>query len=459
MSSATAETPPQPPPGRVVAIVGRPNVGKSALFNRIAGRRIAIVHEDSGVTRDRLCTEVTWEEQRFELIDTGGLAVMDAAATDDRIERGIGLQVEVAIQDASVILLVVDRSAGCLPMDVEVARILRESGTPVLIAANKTDDPSMDVQSAEFEGLGYAVFPVSALHGRGIDDLLKIAVEKLPPASEASEVEPLRIAVVGRPNVGKSSYINRLLRDERVIVSEVPGTTRDSVEVPFVVGGGPQARHYRLIDTAGIRRMGKVDSAVERYGLMRTERTVGRADVVVLVMDAGDGPTSQDKRIARMVLDQLRGCLLLVNKWDLAIEAKVTQKSYLSALRKALPFLPFVPVVFVSAESGYNVRKSVETIDYVAAQVRTRLTTGVLNRFLHDAFERVQPPFVRGKRLKFFYGTQVEVQPIRINLYVNHRRYATPQYEQYIQNCLRRGFGLEGAPIQLRFRSSHESAR
>ena len=450
------ETGSHAPPGRVAAIVGRPNVGKSALFNRIAGRRIAIVHEQSGVTRDRLSTEVTWAEERFELIDTGGLAVMDAAASGDRIEQGIRKQVAVAIQDAAVILFVVDLQAGCLPLDVEVARILREGGTPVLVAANKADNPAMDLQQAEFEALGYPVFPVSALHNRGLDKLLAAAVKRMPPATRTGRPEALRIAIVGRPNVGKSSYINRLLRDERVIVSEVPGTTRDSIEIPFVVGGGEQARHYRLIDTAGIRRGGKVDSVLERFSLMRTERSIERADVAVLVLDAGEGPTAQDKRIARKILDTYRGCLLLVNKWDLAMEAGITQRKYGAALRDAVPFLPFVPVVFVSAQSGFNVRKSIETIDYVAAQIRTSLSTGVLNRFLHDAFERVQPPLVGGRRLKIYYATQTGVHPIRINLYVNHRSCVLPQYEQYLVKCLRKGFGLEGAPVQLRFRSSHQ---
>lgn len=444
---------------RVIAIVGRPNVGKSALFNRIVRRRVAIVHEQSGVTRDRLVMEVDWQDERFELIDTGGLALMDGAVAADRIEEGIRRQVEVAVQDAAVVILVGDLTAGCMPLDVEVARILRGSGRPVLVAANKADAPEQDSRAGEFEVLGFPVTPVSALHNRGIGDLLDQAVSRLPPAVEAEAVEPLKIAVVGRPNVGKSSYINRLLRDERVIVSEVPGTTRDSIEVPFVVGTGEGARHYRLIDTAGIRRLGKIDNVVERFSLFRTEESIDRADVVVMMMDASQGPTSQDKKIARKILDQSRGCLLLVNKWDLAMEAEITQRRYGAALHEALPFLNFVPTVFVSAQSGYNIRKSVEAIDYVAAQVATELSTGVLNRVLHDAFERVQPPLVNGHRLKFYYATQIGSKPVRIMLFVNNRRKLLATYETYLVSCLRKAFGLEGAPVRLRFRSAHDRDR
>jgi GTP-binding protein len=441
---------------RVVAIVGRPNVGKSALFNRIVRRRVAIVHEESGVTRDRLAMNVTWEEERFELIDTGGLALMDQAVAEDDIEEGIRRQVEVAIQDATVVILVVDLREGCLPLDVEVSKILHESNSTVIVAANKADEAVHDALAPEFSHLGFSVIPVSALHGRGLNELLGAVTGLLPPAGELAEIDPLRIAVVGRPNVGKSSYINRLLHDDRVIVSNVPGTTRDSVEVPFVIGKGSQVRHYRLIDTAGIRRLGKVDSVVERFSLFRTDESIERADVVVLMLDAAEGPTSQDKKIARKVLDQLRGCLLLVNKWDLAMEEKVTQKKYGEALRKELPFLGFVPIVFASATTGFNVRRCIDAMDYVAGQVQTQLTTGVLNRLLHDAFDRVQPPMVGARRLKLYYATQVGVKPIRINLYVNHRKYVSPQYQQYLIRSLRTAFGLEGAPVQLRFRSSHE---
>lgn len=443
-------------PSRVVAIVGRPNVGKSALFNRIARRRIAIVHEESGVTRDRLSVEATWQEERFDLIDTGGLAIMDNAQAPDEIDRGIRRQVDVAVQDASVVVLVTDVTAGRLPLDTEVSRLLRQSGRTVLIAANKADHPAAARQAVEFSGWGYPVFPVSALHNIGIGDLLDAVVEQLPPAAPSAPGEALRVAVVGRPNVGKSSYVNRLLRDERVLVSSQPGTTRDSVEIPFTIGRGDSARTYRFIDTAGVRRLGKLDSAVERFSMFRTDGSIERADVVVMMLDATQGPGRQDKRIARKILDDFRGCLLLVNKWDLALAAKITQRQYASALREALPFLGFVPIVFVSAQSGYNLRRSVDAIDYVAGQVRTELSTGVLNRVLQDAFQRVQPPVVGGRRLKLYYATQTGASPVRISLFVNDRQRLTAAYRAYLIHALRSAFGLEGAPISLRFRNRRE---
>ena len=456
--------PPQPesaaaPARRVVAIVGRPNVGKSALFNRIVRRRMSIVHEESGVTRDRIATEVTWEDQRFELIDTGGLAVMDGRTAADVIEDGIRKQVEVAVQDAAVVLLVVDLVAGIVPLDEEVSRILHARGIPVYIAANKADAPEQDLLAEPFHALGFPVYPVSALHNRGVGDLLEEVMARLPPPAASAATSPLRIAIVGRPNVGKSSYINRLLNDDRVIVSDVPGTTRDSIEVPFVVGAGPQARHYLLIDTAGMRRIGKIDNAVERFSLFRTERSIERADVVVMMIDAEQGPTSMDKKIARKILESQRGCVLMVNKWDLAMEQKITQRKYGAALRDALQFLNFVPTVFLSAKTGFNIRNTIDTIDYVAAQVRTELGTGVLNRVLHDAFAALQPPLVAGHRLKFYYATQTGTQPVRISLFVNNHKKLTPNYKAYLLKQLRHAFGLEGAPIVLRFRSSHDHDR
>ena len=409
-------------PRRVVAIVGRPNVGKSALFNRLVGRRMAIVHEESGVTRDRVATEAAWGPERFELIDTGGLALMDGEAVANLIDRGIRDQVRVAIEDAAVVIMVTDVVAGLLPLDEEMGRLLHASGRPVLVAANKADHPGLDDRAVEFEGLGFPVFPVSVLHKRGIGDLMDAAVSGLPETAPAEGPQPLRVAIVGRPNVGKSSYINRLLRNDRVIVSDQPGTTRDTVEVPFAVGRGDQARHYVLIDTAGMRRMGKIDTAVERFSLFRAEHSIGRADVVVVVLDAAQGPTTQDKKIAGKVIEHRKGCLLLVNKWDLAMEQEITQRRYGAALREALPHLAFAPVVFISAKTGYNIRKSIEAMDYVAAQVSMQIGTGTLNRVLHDAFKKVAPPTVGGRRLKFYYATQTGAKPLRIALFVNNQR-------------------------------------
>lgn len=442
---------------RVVAIVGRPNVGKSAVFNRIAGRRIAIVHDEPGVTRDRLSAEARWADQRFELIDTGGLGSLDGEAAKDVLSAGTRAQAEVAIADAHVILFVTDITAGVTPLDREVASLLRRSGRTVVLAANKADHEGLDTQASEFDALGFPVFPVAALHNRGFDALMSAVVAQLPAGEPPAMQPPLRVAVVGKPNAGKSSFINRVLRHDRVIVSEIPGTTRDSIEIPFTIGSGPQARHYRLIDTAGLRKLRRAENAVERWSVMRARKSIEDADVVVLMLDAEKGPTEQDKKIAGLILEARKGCVMLVNKWDLAQgETRVSPREYEKALRKEMYFLPFVPVVFVSARSGLNVRKAIETIDYVAAQISTTLPTSTINRVLHDAVKRVAPPRVGGKRLKFYYATQVGTRPLRFRFFVNQPELNTPAYQAYLVSALRRAAGLEGAPVVIEFQSSHE---
>lgn len=441
-------------PRRVVAIVGRPNVGKSSLFNRLAGRRVAIVHEETGVTRDRVSCEATWQGERFEVIDTGGVAFFSERAAVDEIQRGTRAQVDVAIQDAAAIIFVTDTTAGVMPLDEEVARLLRASGRKVFLAANKADTEKAENGVPEFESLGFPVFPVSALHARGLDALMAVVLKQLPPAQQVTATNPLRVVVVGRPNVGKSSYINRLLGSERVIVSDVPGTTRDSIEVPFSIGEGPGARHYLLVDTAGMRKQGRVHESVEKFSLFRAEESIARADVAVLLLDAEDGPTVQDKKIAAAILEKHKGCVLLVNKWDLG--KGVTEREYEEALRRVMFFFDFVPILFVSTKNGFNMRKSIEVIDHVASQAALELTTGVLNRILRDVVERVQPPQVKGKRLKFYYATQTGTKPVRVRVFVNDRSRVTDAYRSYLVKALRSAFGLEGAPIVLDFRSSHE---
>lgn len=436
---------------RIVAIVGRPNVGKSALFNRIVGRRISIVHEMEGVTRDRVVCETHWNEEHFELIDTGGLGSIDSRATGDILVNRTNEQVDVAIEDAAVILFVTDLTAGVMPMDEEVARLLRRADRPVLIAANKSDNADRDDAAAEFDTLGFPVFPVSALHNRGVSALMEAALPELPEGERPEARDPLRVAVVGRPNSGKSSYINRLLKGDRVIVSDIPGTTRDSIEIPFTIGKGPQARHYQLIDTAGVNRRNRKSGAVEHYSNMRAEQSIKSADVVVLLMDAAEGPTLQDKKLAAKIMEAKKGCVLMVNKWDLAEEAEgVTQTQYEPALRKEMVFLNFAPLLFISAESGYNVKRSIDTIDYVAAQVETKLTTGVLNRVIQDAIAKNPPPIVKGRPLKVYYATQSGAKPIYIKLFVNNTLRATDTYKRYLIGQLRKAFGLEGAPVELK---------
>ena len=440
-------------PRRVVAIVGRPNVGKSALFNKLAGRRVAIVHEETGVTRDRVSCEVTRHGERFELIDTGGVAFFGKTPAVDQIQSGTRAQVDVAIQDAAVIVFVTDATAGVLPLDEEVARLLRTCGKKVFLAANKSDNETVEAAAAEFEKLGFPVFPVSALHARGLDPLITAILEQLPEGEELTAKDPLRVVVVGRPNVGKSSYINRLLGSERVIVSDIPGTTRDSIEIPFSIGEGPGARHYLLVDTAGMRKQGRVHESVEKFSLFRAEESIKRADVAVLLLDTEDGPTVQDKKIAAAILEAHKGCVLLVNKWDL--RQNIKEEEYEKALRRVMFFFNFVPILFVSTKSGFNMKKSIEVIDEVARQNATELTTGLLNRVVRDAVDRVQPPQVKGKRMKFYYATQTGTRPVRIRIFVSDRTRVTDPYKVYLGNALRSAFGLEGAPIVLDFRSSH----
>lgn len=438
--------PSTPQPQRVVAIVGRPNVGKSAIFNRIANRRVAIVHAESGVTRDRLIREVSWQDQRFDLIDTGGLGNVDATGTS-AIEAGVRTQVEAALDDATVALLVVDIETGLHPLDAGVATLLRKRNCRTFFVANKADNEGREAGADDFASLNFPIFAVSALHDRGFGPLLDAVLAALPPGENRSTTKPLRVAVVGRPNVGKSSYINRLLRSDRVIVSAVPGTTRDSIEIPFAIGHGPQARHYLLIDTAGMRHLRRIDTAVERFSLLRAERSIAEADVVVLLMDAQAGPTLQDKHIASRILEHRKGCLLVMNKWDLCQAEGLTETQAEPALRATLPFLRYCPVVFLSARTGYNVRRSIEGIDLVATQTQTRLPTGLLNRALEDAVEKVKAPATGGKRLTLYYAVQTGVAPITIRIFVNHPDLATRPYREYLIRRLRERFGLEGAPL------------
>jgi GTP-binding protein len=447
---------PLPPPlaerKRVVAVVGRPNVGKSALFNRITGRRIAIVHDESGVTRDRIVRQVQWEPAPFDLVDTGGVRVVRGANVTDAIEAGVIAQVEAALDDAAAAILVVDAQTGLHPIDAEVAQLVRRAGVPCCIAVNKCDLPQHEAIVPDFASLGFAPYPVSALHDRGLEALMADVTSHLPATVTPQLERPLRVAVVGRPNAGKSSYINRLLRNPRVIVSEVAGTTRDSIEIPFSIGSGPQARHYLLIDTAGMRHVHRIDNAVERFSLFRAEQSISDADVVVLIMDAQSGPTVQDKHIAAFIQKERKGCVLIVNKWDIAMAQEMTQAHYEPALRSAMPFMKHCPVVFISAQSGYNVRRSVEVIDEVAGQLKQTLPTGMLNRTIADATERTNMPGSGDRKLRIYYATQTGTAPIEIRLYVNDVKLATDNFTDFLIRSLRERFGLVGAPVSIRYR-------
>jgi GTP-binding protein len=449
----------------VVSLVGRPNTGKSALFNRLAKKRVAIVFDQPGVTRDRVTREIDLAGRRVMLVDTGGIA-FDKSVTKDPLDEETRSQAALAVEDSAVCIIVVDSREGAAPLDLEVVQRVRESGVPCMIAANKCDTADDDWRAAEFERLGLPVFAISAEHGRGIDALVSAVTAKLPPAEQdESKEHPLRVAIVGRPNVGKSSYINRLLNAPRVIVSEIAGTTRDAVEVPFSIGSGPEARHYMLVDTAGMKPHTKMSrTSIDNFSLFRSEQAIEEADVVVLLLDPTVGPTFQDKRIAGKILEAKKACVLMLNKWDLASEEGITdEKKAAAAVRKMMPFLSFAPIVFCSNKSGYNIRRTVDAIDKAAASASERLPTGMLNRVIETASERTLAPTVRGRRLKIFYSLQVSVNPQTIRLFVNDPKLVTPAYLSYIEKNIRARFGLEGAPLRMflkaRTRKSPQSSQ
>ena len=434
----------------VVSLVGRPNTGKSALFNRLARKRVAIVFDQPGVTRDRVTREVELGGRRLMLVDTGGIA-FDRSVTGDPLDEETRGQAALAVEDSAVCVVVVDARAGATPLDAEVVSRVRESGVPCFIAANKCDTPGDDGLAEEFAGFGLPVLAVSAEHGRGVDELVAQVVARLPPpAPDESAVRPLRVAVVGRPNVGKSSYVNRLLNAPRVIVSEIAGTTRDAVEAPFTIGSGPEARHYVLVDTAGMKPHTKMSkSSVDNFSLFRSEQAIEEADVVLLLIDAQMGPTMQDKRIAGKILAANKACVVLCQKWDLAQADGMTEKKALPALRQMMPFLNFAPVVFCSNASGYNIRRTVDAIDRAAASASERLPTGLLNRVLTAATRKTLSPMVRGRRLKVYYGLQVSTNPQTIRLFVNDPALVTPAYLSFLEKGIRSRFGLEGAPLRI----------
>ena len=434
----------------VVSLVGRPNTGKSALFNRIAKKRVAIVFDQPGVTRDRVTREVDVLGRRIMLVDTGGIA-FDRHVTNDPLDDETKSQAALAVEDSAVCVIVVDAREGITPLDAEVIKRVRESGVPCVIAANKCDNADDDWRAAEFERFGLPVFATSAEHGRGVEAMLKDVMSRLPPVAEdASASRPLKVAIVGRPNVGKSSYVNRLLNAPRVIVSDIPGTTRDAVEVPFTIGSGPEARRYMLVDTAGMKPHTKMSkTSVDNFSLFRSEDAINEADVVLLVMDPVMGPTMQDKRIAGKILDANKACVILMNKWDLAQEEGITETKAVPALRTMMPFLSFAPVVFCSNKSGYNIRRTVDAIDRAAASASERIPTGMLNNVITKATKKTLSPMIKGKRLKIYYGLQVSTNPQTIRLFVNDPKLVTSAYLSYLDKQIRARFGLEGAPLRI----------
>ncbi len=438
----------------IVAIIGRPNVGKSSIFNRLAGRRISIVHEEPGVTRDRVICTIRVKNTCFDLVDTGGLEDAEAhwdsnAVLNKPMEAAVGRQVNLALDGADAVIFVVDARAGATAADEKTAALLHKSGLPVLLAANKIDSAELEFHAHDFARFGFPVFPVSALGNRGFDDLSGKLDGILPPGAH-DDIPRLRVAIVGRPNVGKSLLVNRLTRSERVIVSDEPGTTRDSIDIPLTTKSGEQTSGYILTDTAGLRHAKKIKFAVDSFSQMRTRESINSADVVALVIDATTGPTSYDKTIAAYILEKNKCCLLVVNKWDLIPSG--SQPDCRAALYQDLPFMDFAPVVCASAATGFNIRQITETVNYVAGQSRKKIATGILNRGLEIAEARFQPPLVRGRRLKIFYATQTAVQPITFLLFVNDPDRLSATYEKYLKGALRKSFGFEGAPIVFTFK-------
>lgn len=435
----------------IIAIVGRPNVGKSTLFNRIAKKRVSIVEDIPGVTRDRLYMDGEWLDRQFTMIDTGGIEL----ETEDTILAQTREQAKLAMDEADMILFMVDGKTGLTTADEEVAALLRRSGKPVLVAVNKVDSFKDEAAMYEFYNLGLGdPIALSASNALNLGDLLDEIVKRLPPKTieEDMEEEQIKVAFIGRPNVGKSSLVNALLGEERVIVSDVAGTTRDAIDTHFEKEG----QSYVLIDTAGMRRKAKVDEAVERYSVMRSLRAVDRSDVVLMVLDGVDGITEQDKKIAGYAHEAGKGIVVVVNKWDLVEKDDKTTLRYTDVVREELPFMQYAPVVFTSALTHQRVHRLLEVIKYVADQHSMRVATGVLNQIIEDAVNMNPAPSVKGRRLKIYYATQVSVKPPAFVLFVNEPEIVHFSYQRYLENKLRESFGFEGTPIRLVLRGKKE---
>jgi GTP-binding protein len=436
----------------IVAILGRPNVGKSTLFNRIVGGRVAIVEDTPGVTRDRLYMDAEWSGRHFTLVDTGGLDFQE----DSEITGQVRTQVELAIREADAVLFVVDARAGLNPDDLEVASVVRRANKPAVLVVNKVENFDSPEKIYDFFqlGLGEPV-PVSAAEGLNTGDMLDRLVELLP--SERGVADPpdiIKIAVIGRPNVGKSSLVNSLLGEERVIVSNIPGTTRDAIDTTFERDG----KNYMLIDTAGIRRRSRVERTTEKYSVIRSLRAIDRCDVVLVVVDAVEGVTEQDKRIAGYAHEAGKGSILVVNKWDLVGKDDKTMKRYSDKIRQELAFMPYAPLIFTSALTGKRVLKVLELVDFVAEKHATRVSTANLNTLIREATRQNPPPADKTRRLKILYATQSGVKPPRFVLFVNDPELLHFSYQRYLENQIRSAYGFEGTPLRfsLRRRSKEE---
>lgn len=428
----------------LIAIVGRPNVGKSALFNRIAGQRLSIVEDTPGVTRDRLYASGDWSGREFSIVDTGGIE----PAADDEILLFMREQALLAIETADVILFVTDITTGVTAADQEIAAMLLRSKKPVVLAVNKMDSvgpTNPDIYEFYSLGLGDPI-ALSAIHGHGTGDVLDACIRHFPDdADEREEEDVIRVAVIGKPNVGKSSLINRILGENRVIVSDVAGTTRDAVDTLFENETG----RYVFIDTAGIRRRSRIDNRIEKFSVLRSEMAVERADVCLIMIDAREGVTEQDTKIAGLAHEAGKASVIVVNKWDLVEKDSNTMDRMRQEIMKELSYMTYAPIVFISAKSGRRVERLFELIRYVDNQSAMRITTGMLNSVLSDAVSRVQPPTDKGKRLKIYYMTQTGVRPPTFVCFCNDASLFHFSYQRYLENQIRNVFGLEGTPIRL----------
>jgi GTP-binding protein len=432
----------------VVAIVGRPNVGKSALFNRIIGDDAAIVSEEAGTTRDRNFARADWAGRDFWLVDTGGISADPRSPMDAEIRR----QVEVAVTEADVLLFVVDAKVGIHPADAHVAEFLRSAGRPWLIVANKVDDPSKS-DYMEFYAMGAGdPYPVSAVNGKGSGDLLDALVALLPDSAETAP-ESLRVAVIGKPNVGKSSFVNRLLGEERLVVSEIPGTTRDSIDTPMRYHG----RDLIFVDTAGLRRQSKVDDGIEFYSSLRTRRAIERADICVLLLDATEGAIqNQDLKIATLAWEAGRGLILIINKWDLAEKDGKSSAKFEKETREKAPYLRFVPFLFTSAKTGQRVTKVLDLIADVNEHRHKRVSTSQVNETLAELVGRRQPPQAAGREISLNYATQVEVAPPTIAVFGSNPDMVEEHYVRYLHNGFREAWGFTGNPLRVVMRRKHK---
>jgi GTP-binding protein len=438
----------------LVAIVGRPNVGKSTFFNKISGKRISIVEDTPGVTRDRVYADVEWLGRKFTLIDTGGID----PRSEDVLLKQMRRQAEIAMDTADVICFFTDARAGLTQDDQEVAELLRKTRKPLLLVVNKVDHAGLNDDVYEFYNLGLGdPVSISSVNMLGLGDLLEEIVKLLPPADPEEEDEAehvVQLAVVGRPNVGKSSLVNRLLGKERVMVSNIPGTTRDAIDSRFTA---PDGTEYNIIDTAGIRRKRVIeDESLERYSVLRSIAAIKRCDVALMLIDAQDGVTEQDTKIAGLVHEEGKACVVVVNKWDAIEKETNTMEQYRKQVLEDLKFMDYAPVLFVSAMTGQRVHTVLDMVSQAYAQYTKRVPTGVLNDVLADAQASLQPPATNGRRLKIYYGTQQHVAPPTFILFVNDEELMHFAYQRYLENFLRKTFDFTGTPIRLVLRAKHK---